>query len=107
MISRVARAYGQLPRVVARERFADVVWAAMQLTELERFDALRRDGEGLQAATRTAIAFHEPKRLEEQRREFLARLNPKKVLSAKEARARALKLIRSGAMADVTNPEVP
>jgi hypothetical protein len=33
-----------------------------------------RDGEGLQAAKRTAIAFHKPKDLQDERSELLAKM---------------------------------
>jgi hypothetical protein len=105
MIARVARAYGRPPLAVARGPFAETAWAFAQLVTLERFDAIARDGEGLQAANRAAIAFHAPQKLEGERQGFLERLRGRPRVSANEAKARARKLIESGAMNDVTNAE--
>ncbi len=101
MIARVARTYGRSPLAVAREPFSETAWAFAHAVQLERFDALQRDGEGLQAASRAAIAFHEPKRLEAERKSFLARLSPATMITVAEARARARRLVASGAMADL------
>jgi len=102
VIARVARAFGRSPLAVAREPFAETAWAFAQLVTLERFDVLQRDGEGLTAASRAAIAFHEPKKLDAERRHFLARLNPSAMISVAAAKARARKLLASSAMADLT-----
>lgn len=111
MITRVARAFGQPPLAVARAPFVETAWGAAQLGTLERLDALARDSEGLQAATRTAIAFHEPRKLEEERRALLTRLHtgPNNARSTPaEARARARALIdrmrRTGVVADFDVP---
>lgn len=103
---RVAHAFGQLPEHVAARPFARTAWAFQQLLVLERFDALTRDGEGLQAASRTALAFHEPRRLESERRDLLRRLQRGgRTVPVAEARERALRLVRSGAMNDLQASE--
>ncbi|MBI2407495.1 MAG: hypothetical protein HYV19_04250 [Gemmatimonadetes bacterium] len=99
MIARVARGYAQAPLAVARAPFAETAWAALQLATLERVDALTRDSEALHAATRNALAFHEPRKLEEERRALLQLVRPQ--VSASDAKARALRLVRSGAMNDL------
>ena len=102
MIARVARAYGQPALAVARAPFAETAWSFLQLLTLERFDALTRDGEGLQAASRVAIAFHEPRKLEAEHRGFLDRVRDRSaVVSVADARARLQRLRRSGAMNDL------
>jgi hypothetical protein len=45
----------------------------MELMELGRLDRVERDGEALTLAERIALAFNDPKRLDRERQQFLAR----------------------------------
>lgn len=105
MIVKVARAFGQPVLLVARAPFSETAWTFGQLGDLERHDALQRDGEGLQAANRAAMAFNAPKRLEGERREYLARVRQGPKRSVADAKERARRMIttmhQQGVMDDV------
>lgn len=113
MIVQVARAFGQPVMAVARAPFAETAWTFGQLHESERQDALVREAEGLRAADLAAAAFHEPKLIERQRRDLLARVSgTRPQISAREARAQGRRLIarmhREGVLDDVlTLPPAP
>lgn len=54
--------------------YHETLYAYYHLSEHKWIDALTRDAEGLQGAKRTAIAFHQPQDLEDERRDFLDRV---------------------------------
>lgn len=106
---RVARAFGQDPMAVAARSFAATAWAFLTLSETEEFDDLKADAAALQGASRFAIAFHEPKRLEGERLSLLARLRESSATSVQSALERGRRLverIRKGrVLDDVTSAE--
>lgn len=111
MIVRVARAFGLSPLTVARAPFAETAWTFGQLNELERQDALLREGEQLRGADLTAAAFHDPKLLEARRRTLLSRLSGTTPRSPDDAKARARAMLRrmqdQGAFSDILAPSAP
>lgn len=90
---RVAQAFGQDPWLVAARPFAVTAWAFLTLLETEEFDDLKADARGLQAASRTAIAFNDPKRLEEERVALLGRMRGNAPADVAAARARGRRMV--------------
>ena len=76
---------------MVREPFHETLYAWYHLGEHNYIASLTRDAEGLQAAKRTAIAFNQPKDLEQERTDLLDRLGS--LPSADEAMERGRKMI--------------
>jgi hypothetical protein len=72
--------------------FHETLYTYYHLQEHQRFDVLMRDAEGLQSAKRTAIAFHQPKDLEDERRDLLSRFGGQP--SHDDALERGLKMLK-------------
>lgn len=87
---RVARAFGRDPHDVAAEPFARTAWSYLELVEAERLDGLARDADALMGASLTAMAFHDPKRLDGARRDLLARM---RTVSTPDALARGQRIM--------------
>ena len=88
-------------REVAADDYAWTLWAYLGLAELEEMDALMRDGEALQAAERTAMAFHEPARLATERTDLRRRAGLE--MPAQEAMDRAARMVATMRKAKATH----
>jgi hypothetical protein len=86
---------------VAADDYAWTLWAYLGLAEIEDMDALMRDGEGLQAAERTAMAFHEPARLQAERTELRRRAGLE--MPAQDAMDRAAAMVQRMRKAKATH----
>lgn len=106
---RVARAFGQDPIALGVRPFAAAAWTFLTLMETEEFDLLQDDGAALRQASLTAIAFHEPRKLEGEHRSLLQRMRAETSLSVSEAKDRALKMLarmrKERVMADVEDAD--
>lgn len=90
---RVARAFHRDPHAVAAEPFARTAWSLLELLEVERIESLAEDGDRLREASLTAIAYHEPKRLEDERKHLLARVRESRSPNVQGALARGRAMI--------------
>jgi hypothetical protein len=72
-LARVATAYSQRFGDVAEWPYAEVLAASLALDELDRVESLRKDGEMLEQALRTAVAHHKPTELARTRADIRGR----------------------------------
>lgn len=96
--------------MVARAPFAETAWAYVQLLEAEEFEALNAESDRLHAASLMAIAFNEPKRLEDERLSLLARMRDRSARAMHAARTRAqamVERIQRGQVLSGDRPEGP
>jgi hypothetical protein len=70
---RVVLATGQRVADVALQPFADTALTMLHLLERERVEQLDAEARELRLVERVALAFHEPQRLNDERRGFLDR----------------------------------
>lgn len=66
----MAQETGQSVREVARESYAVTLWTFRQLQDIGRIERVRHLGERIDTAALMAMAFHEPKRLQDAEREY-------------------------------------
>lgn len=71
--------------------FHETLYAHYHLGEHKWIDSLTRNAEGLQAAKRTAIAFHEPKDLADERTDLLDMMGA--LPDSAEAMTRGLQMV--------------
>lgn len=92
MVVKVASSTGQSVRTVALASFALTLWTFLQIEEQERFARVEAEHARLDAAGLSAVAYHEPKKLEIREQRFLARVGA--IPSREEALRRAAELNR-------------
>ena len=70
MLVRVAQETGQSVRSVAKESYAVTLWTFKQLQDIGRIERVKSLGERIDTAALMAMAFHEPKTLQDAEREY-------------------------------------
>lgn len=86
MIVSVARATGQPFHVVAKRPFAETMYVALHLQELDWRDDMRARFGRLESAAFAGVAFNEPKKLQDIHRRMVADARPRPTVDDLERR---------------------
>ena len=102
---RVARELHRDVSSVAGDPYVLTLWTFFHLDQHERVDSIKERGRALNLGSLMAIAFHEPKRLNDEQRRLLA--DAGMLPSPEAARERALPIIEAVAAMDRAEGKIP